>query len=123
MYFCYIILSMKSIKVFIIISTILLAHTAMAAFTSTGSDDNKNKYSLKHLNKLSRNYTTFQLKYRSAQTSGNYYFIREQNGLSMSSPVNTYTFSQKTSAPATFVYPYKYTPKVPKFATPSRPQQ
>lgn len=111
---------MKFIKVFVIISAILLAHTAMASFTSNGNEDNKNKYSLKHLSKLSRNYTTFQLKYRSNQVSGSFFYTREASGLSMSSPVSTYMFTQK--ATTTFIYPYKYTAKVPKFKTPSRPQ-
>ena len=77
----------------------------------------KNKYSLKHLSKLSDNYLSF--KYRSVQSAGNYFYTREGNGLSMSAPVNTYLFSQKSTT--TFVYPYKYTVKVPKFKTPTRP--
>ncbi len=113
---------MKPFRYFIaILATILIAHTAMAAFTTNKDDANKNKYSLKHLNKLSNNYLSFQLKYRTAQPSGSYFYNREANGLSMSAPVSSYLQSQKTTT--TFVYPYKYTAKVPKFTTPSRPQQ
>ncbi len=111
---------MKFIKLFaVIIATLLVAYSAMAAFTTSNYDDSKNKYSLKHLSKLSNNYLSFQLRYRTSQTVGNYFYTREANGLSMSAPVNTYLFSQKSTT--TFVYPYKYTPKVPMFKTPTHP--
>ena len=113
---------MKFIKLFIIIfAAVMLAHTAMAAFTNNKYDDSKNKYSLKHLTKLSNSYLSFQLRYRTSQLAGNFLYNHEANGLSISSPVNTYLFSQKTTT--TFVYPYKYTAKVPKFKIPIRPQQ
>ena len=112
---------MSLVRLFIIIITaVLLAHSAMAAFTNNKYDDSKNKYSLKHLSKLSNNYLSFQARYRSAQPS-NFLYTREANGLSVSTPVNTYLYSQKTTT--TFVYPYKYTAKVPKFKTPVKPQQ
>ena len=102
-----------------IVATLLIvsiAHTAMAAFTTSSTDDNKNKYSLKHLNKLTNNYLTFQNKYRTAQTASTFFYSREANGLSMSAPVSTYLGSQKTST--TYIYPYKYTVKIPKFKVP-----
>ena len=112
---------MRFYKLFIIVTTaVLLAHSAMAAFTNNKYDDSKNKYSLKNLSKLSNNYLSFQSRNRSAQP-GNFFYTREANGLSISSPVNTYLYSQKTTT--TFVYPYKYTAKVPKFKTPVKPQQ
>lgn len=111
---------MRFFKLFIIITAaVLLTHTAMAAFTSN-KDDNKNKYSLKHLSKLSNNYLSFQSRYRLAQPNS-FTYTREANGLSVSSPINTYLYSQKTTT--TFVYPYKYTAKVPKFKAPVKPQQ
>ncbi len=113
---------MKFSKLFaVIITSLFIAHAAMAAFTNNNYDDSKNKYSLKHLNKLSNNYLSFQQKYRTAQTTNSFFYKRESNGLSMSTPVNTYLLSQKTTT--TFVYPYKFTAKVPKFKTPSRPPQ
>lgn len=111
---------MRFFKLFIIITAaVLLTHTAMAAFTNNKYDDSKNKYSLKHLSKLSNNYLSFQARNRYVQP-GNFLYTREANGLSVSSPVNTYLYSQKTTT--TFVYPYKYTAKVPKFKTPVKPQ-
>ena len=111
---------MKIFKpIVVVIAIILIAHTAMATSTTNSNDDNKNKYSLKHLSKLSNNYLSFQLRYRTSQAMGNYFYTRDANGLGMSAPVNTYLFSQK--ATTTFVYPYKFTPKVPKFKTPTRP--
>lgn len=105
---------------FIITITVLLASSAMAALTNNKYDDSKNKYSLKHLNKLSNSYLSFQARFRSAQPS-NFLYTREANGVSMTTPVNTYLYSQKTTT--TFVYPYKYTAKVPKFKAPVKPQQ
>ena len=113
---------MKLIKfIVIVVIAVLFAHTAMAAFTTSNNDDNKNKYSLKHLSKLTNNYLSFQAKFRTAQTAGNFFYTRQTNGLSLSTPVNNYLFSHQTNT--TFVYPYKYTVKVPKFKTPTRPQQ
>ncbi len=113
---------MKFIKLFSVVTiTILFAHTAMAAFTVNNDGDNKNKYSLKHLNKLTNNYLSFQSRSRTAQTNSSYFYTRQSNGLSLSSPVNNYISTRQ--APATFVYPYKYTVKVPKFKVPVRPQQ
>ena len=110
---------MKSLKLILaIFSFALVAHTAMAAFTTDKNDDNKNKYSLKHLNKLSNNYLSFQSKFRTTQ-SRNYFYSREANGLSVSAPTNSFLSSQKNT---TYVYPYKYVVKVPKFKTPSRPE-
>ncbi len=105
----------------VIVATILVAYTAMATTTTNSNDDNKNKYSLKHLSKLSNNYLSFQLRYRTSQLTGNYFYTRDANGLSMSGPVSANLFSQKSST-TTFIYPYKFTPKVPKFKTPTRPQ-
>ncbi len=111
---------MKLIKLFVIvIIALLFAHSAMAAFTTSNNDDSKNKYSLKHLSKLTNNYLSFQAKYRATQFGASYFYTRQANGLSLSSPVNNYLFSRQTNP--TFVYPYKYTVKVPKFKTPSRP--
>ena len=113
---------MKLIKLFVIVFiSVLFAHTAMAAFTTSNNDDSKNKYSLKHLSKLTNNYLSFQAKFRSAQIGSSYFYIRQPSGLSLSTPVNNYLSSHQTTT--TFVYPYKYTVKVPKFKTPTRPQQ
>lgn len=113
---------MKFFKlVLVIIATILVAYSAMATTSTNSNDDNKNKYSLKHLSKLSNNYLSFQLRYRTSQAMGNYFYTRDANGLSMSAPVSTNLFSQKSTT--TFVYPYKFNPRVPKFKTPMRPQQ
>ncbi len=121
MYICSIITYMKFYKPLVVVmAAVLVAITAMATTTTNSNDDNKNKYSLKHLSKLSNNYLSFQLRYRTSQVMGNYFYTRDANGLSMSGPVTTDLFSQKSSS-TTFVYPYKFTPKVPKFKTPARP--
>ena len=111
---------MKFIKYIVaFILFVCVAHSAMASFSTNKDDDAKNKYSLKHLNKLTNNYLSFQQKFKSTQTAGSFFYTHEPNGLNMSSPVNTYLFSQKTTT--TFIYPYKYTAKVPKFKAPTRP--
>ena len=113
---------MKLIKLFVIvIFSILLAHTAMAAFTTSNNDDSKNKYSLKHLNKLTNSYLSFQAKFRSLQNANTYFYSRQTNGLNISSSISNNAFSRPNTN--TFIYPYKYTVKVPKFKTPTRPQQ
>ena len=112
---------MKFLKLFAVVIAVFLTHSVMASFTTSNKDDSKNKYSLKHLSKLSNNYSFFQLRYKSAQIANNYFYTRDASGLSMSAPTDIYLFSQK--ATTTFVYPYKFTPKIPKFTTPARPQR
>lgn len=99
-----------------VIILIVLAHTAIAAFSGSADDRNKNKYSLKNLNKLSKNYSlsslrtsTFQFKgfYQADQTTG-------RQSVSMLSLQRGNT---------TYVYPYTYKVKVPRFKTPVPPQR
>ena len=114
---------MKSRKHFLAIpiALLLIQTAAMAAFTTNKDDYKKNKYSLKHLTRLSNNYLSFQSKFRAAQSVNSYFYSRETNGLSMSAPTNSFLLSQKSTT--TYIYPYKYTVKIPKFKTPTRPQQ
>lgn len=93
-----------------------MAHMALAAFSGNVDERNKEKYSLKNLNRLSKNYSLSSLRAGTFQYKG-FYQVAPAPG----SQANSYLSLQKGNI--TYVYPYKYKVKVPRFATPTPPQR
>jgi len=109
-------LTVKYRKLFAFIVCISMAHMALAAFSGSADDRNKDKYSLKNLNKLSKNYSLSSLRTSTFQYKG-FYQVNQNAGNQTSS----YLSLQRGNI--TYVYPYKYKVKVPRFATPTPPQR
>ncbi len=95
---------------------IVLTHTAFAAFSGSADDRTKNKYSLKNLNKLSKNYSLSTLRTSTFQFKG-FYQATQTAGASTGSLLSL----QRGNT--TYVYPYTYKVKVPRFKTPAPPQR
>ncbi|TKK67004.1 hypothetical protein FC093_16025 [Ilyomonas limi] len=107
---------MRYRKLIAVIVFISMAHMALAAFAGSADDRNKDKYSLKNLNKLSKNYSLSSLRTSTFQFKG-FYQVEPNSG----NPANSYLSLQRGNI--TYVYPYKYKVKVPRFATPTPPQR
>lgn len=106
------------IKLLIVILLVFITQATIAAFTGR-IDDSRDKFSLKSLNSLSKNYSlsslrgTFQYK---GSLSLNQQYTLNNNTVEVNSMIR---FERGNT---TYVYPYKYKVKVPRFKTPS-PQQ
>jgi hypothetical protein len=96
---------------------VLFANISFASFTGSVDEKSKhNKFSLKNLSKISKNYSLTYLK-------GNFRFkslhevnqIMNPNGFEINSMVRV------EKGTTTFVYPYTYKVRVPKFKTPAPP--
>ncbi len=115
----------------VLVST-LTVHFAMGSFTGSSDKEDKNKFSLKNLNKISK--TGFSLSF---MKNNNFQFKGTLNltlsGYAASNGSTTNSANVTPEAPemssmirmengnTTFVYPYKYKVKVPKFRTPTAP--
>jgi len=106
----------------IIIASILLCSFAgnvvFAAFTGVAIDERTNKFSLKNLPALSKNYSLSYLR------MGNYQYVGNQQVSQQK--VNDTSFEVQSMmrverGNTTFVYPYKYKVQVPRFKTPTPP--
>ena len=107
---------MKYRKLAAVVVFISMAHMALAAFAGSTNDRNKDKYSLKNLNKLSRNYSLSSLRTSTYQFKG--FYQVEPN---TSNTSGSYLSLQRGNI--TYVYPYKYKVKVARFVTPAPPQR
>lgn len=91
---------------------------AFAAFSFTGLSDEKtknSKYSLKNLNNLSHKGLTYTSLKTNLQFKGTQTFQPKEtnNGLEVSSLL------KYDNGNTTYIYPYKFKVKVPKFKTPA----
>ena len=109
-------LTIKYRKCIVVVVCISMAHMALAAFSGNVDDRNKDKYSLKNLNKLSKNYSLTSLRTSTFQFKG--FYQVDQNNKNQS---GSYLSLQRGNI--TYVYPYKYKVKVPRFVTPTPPQR
>jgi len=106
---------MKYRKLIAFVVFISMAHMALAAFSGNADDRNKDKYSLKNLNKLSKNYSLTSFRTSTFQFKG-FYQVDPVLGSQ-----GSYLSLQRGNV--TYVYPYKYKVKVPRFVTPTPPQR
>lgn len=88
------------------------------ASTSGSADDRLNKFSLKNLSKYSKSYSLSGLRPSSLTFTGSEEVMTIQR-LDNSLQNNSIVRMEKGNT--TFVYPYKYKVRVPKFKTPSSP--
>ena len=104
----------------ILFSIMLLSAVELAfgAFTTGKTDDTKDKYSLKNLNSASyRVYSLSSLKTNTFRYTGSLDINQQNNG----EQLQIKSMIRLERGNTTYVYPYKYTVKVPKFKTPAAP--
>jgi len=95
---------------------VLMMNMANGAFIGN-TDDHKNKFSLSNLNSLTRLYTLSPLRSNTFQYKGSQEIYRFYNGVQAQSQ----SIIRMERGNTTYVYPYRYTVKVPKFKTPVAP--
>ena len=105
------------------ILTAMLGKVALGSFSSSADEKNKNKFSLKNLSKLSKNYSLYSLKSLNYQFKGIYNFNQPEHSASdtSSNSVEFNSMIRMENGNTTYVFPYKYKVRVPRFKTPTPP--
>lgn len=94
----------------------LIINVSYAAMTGK-TDDHKNKFDLKNLSAANRLYSLSSLKTATFQYKGSMEIFQQNNGTQM----QVQSMIRLEKGNTTYVYPYKYTVKTPKFKTPMAP--
>jgi hypothetical protein len=108
----------KRIYIKILIAVFFIAATQLAMGSFSGADDkSKNKFSLKSISLLSKNFSLSSLHSSRFRFMGSQELFTKQNpdGLEINSMIRL------QNGNTTYVYPYKYVIKTPKFRTPAAP--
>jgi len=105
-------------KLFVIALLLLAVELTFGAITTGKTDDSKNKYSLRNLNPSNRHFYSL-----STFNTNNFHYsgslnIHQQNS---SNQLQVQSMIRMERGNITYVYPYKYTVKVPRFKTPTPP--
>lgn len=104
-------------KICLAIFLLFTLQFSFASFTGTVDEKNKNnKFTLKNLNKISKNYS---LSYLHGDFQFKGYQDLTQKKINNSLEVSSMIRLEKGTT--TYVYPYTYKIKVPKFKTPAPP--
>lgn len=105
--------------IFILAALFTIGAGRMAfASTSGSADDRLNKFSLKNLSKYSKSYSFSGLRPSGLTFSGS----QELNTQRLdNNSLQTNSLIRLERGNTTYVYPYKYKVKVPKFKTPATP--
>ena len=106
----------KYTKMFVSVILVFAVQLVYGAFTGNNLSDN-NKFSLKNLNISGKNYTLNSLRAGTFRYKGSSDLYQQNNG----SQINVQSMIRLEKGNTTYVYPYKYTVKVPKFKTPVAP--
>jgi hypothetical protein len=109
--------SHKYIKLSVALLLILVMQIASASISSTGTSDEKmknNKYSLKKFNSLRHTFSIYALKSRLRYTNSD---IISQFHTSEGLSINSMMSYDKGNT--TYIMPYKYKVRIPKFKTPT----
>jgi hypothetical protein len=111
----------NSKKVAFVALLLMGIQVAYAAFSFTGITDEKtksSKYSFKHLSSLSHKSLSFSSLKSSLQYKGPSTALTKENG----SGSEVSSMLRFDNGNTTYVYPYKFKVKAPKFKTPAPPQ-
>ncbi len=95
---------------------ISVVNLAYGAFTGK-TDDHKNKFSLKNLNFMGRVYSFSSFRTNTFRYTGSFDILQKNND----NHIQVQSMIRMEKGNTTYVYPYKYTVKVPKFKTPTPP--
>lgn len=104
-------------KFFIATFFLLAVDLAYGAFTGN-SDNNKDKFSLKSLNSVDKLYTLSSLRSNTFRYKGSFDLFQQNNG----NQLQVQSMIRMERGNTTYVYPYKYSVKVPRFVTPVAPK-
>ena len=107
-------LYIKILTAFILAMAVQLSY---AAFTGNSSDGSKDKFSLKKLSTIKKAYTLTPLNTHNFQLVGSQQVQQKNNG----NFLQVQSIIRLQNGNTTYVYPYKYVVKVPKFKTPTQP--
>jgi len=105
---------------FTFLLTALITKVAMGSFSGSADEKNKNKFSLKNLNKLSKNYSLYSLKNGNYQFKGIYNFNQPEKS-DNNSNLEFNSMIRMENGNTTYVFPYKYKVRAPRFKTPTPP--
>lgn len=109
--------NISNIKILAAVLLSLTVHFTFGSFTGTVDERNKNnKFTLKNLNKISKNYSLSSLR-------GGFQFKGSQELTQQPTPtgVEINSMIRLEKGTTTYIYPYTYKVKVPKFKTPTPP--
>jgi hypothetical protein len=95
---------------------VFVVDLAFGSFTGK-TDDNKNKFSLKNLSTRNQVYSLSALRPSTFRYMGSLDLSQQNTG----SQLQIRSMIRLERGNTTYVYPYKYTVKVPKFKTPTPP--
>jgi len=95
---------------------VLTVQFVYGSFTGN-SDGSKDKFSLKSLNSANKSYSLSSLRLNTFSYKGS----TELSQKNIGGQVQVTTMIRLEKGNTTYVYPYKYTVKVPKFVTPKAP--
>ena len=105
-------------KFFFAAILILAVEVVFGAFSGRTGGDDKDKFSLKNLNTSNRKlYSLAALNINAFHYSGSMNLYQQNND----SQLQVQSMIRLERGNTTYVYPYKYTVKVPKFKTPVAP--
>ncbi len=103
----------------LLFATVLLFAMELGYASFTGnSDDSKNKFSLKNLHTGTRVYSLSTLKTGTFRYKGSTDVVQINNG----NQLQIESMVRLEKGNTTYVYPYKYSVKSPKFKTPEAPK-
>ena len=105
-------------QILIAASLLLAMHLGYASFTGN-SDDNRNKFSLKNLHSGARVYSLSTLKNGNFRYKGGSPDVLQLNS---GNQLQVESMIRLEKGNTTYVYPYRYSVKVPKFKTPEAPK-
>ncbi len=100
-------------KLLIAFALAVVANLAMASFTTSSGD--KNKFSLKTLANISKKFSLTLLNTKDFQFRG----LEDLNKQKDNSGIEINSMVKLQKGNTTYVYPYKYVIKLPKFKTPT----
>ncbi len=95
---------------------VLVIQISNASFIGK-SDDQKNKFSLQSLNSVGKAYSLSSLRTNTFRFRGSQEIYQQNNG----DKVQVQSMIRMERGNTTYVYPYKYVVKVPRFKPPTAP--
>ena len=117
LYFCFMRMRPLFTKILAAALLVLAVNFCFGSISGNKIDEHTNKFSLKNLSSFSKNYSLTYLRLGNLRFVGTQQVSEQKND----SSVQGQSFMRVQRGNTTFVYPYTYKVKVPKFKTPTPP--